>query len=517
MVPNDLTGFSVEQLRGFATAVRLQIDEVKPQAKGDAEKLNTLEGLLDERDRLNTAIDAALAADAGEAEAEAAVAADAEPVTEVATEEAASTEVAATEEDPEAKVDEAVASAQMGGGQGPRVVREPTRSNRGDIRKFVQGMQGRVTAPVRNSFATINRETNHRINGGNASAELVAAAVADRLSGADKTAAGCFCGPDDARNEICEALVTDRPFSDTLPSATVNGDFRFIRQIDLADALTGVTEWTCADQALVDPEDIATWKPCFELDCEAEVTSDTYAVPACATFTTQQLIGNPVLIDNLQHVMEVAYNKTAELLAYNRVVAQASQYNYGQVLTGYGASAQTLGAVGWALELIRRKFRDTKGYYLTLPAGIRERILADGQIRGMDDYRTWNDFLERVTALGVDRVVELIDEIGTPAAAIVAPGGPPVAAPQHPNLNQVLLYRPDNFLLGLNPEVDLGVTRSPELARQNKLQWFTESFESVTRICIDPTIALNVNLCQSGIRPALGTGTACADGPDYEV
>lgn len=509
MIPKDLAPFSIEQLRGFQSAVKLAIADAKADAKGDPDKLATLEGLLDERERLDAAIAAVLNTDGEAAEDEAS-----DPVVEGDDAEATEDDDAADGEgaddaadDTEAAVDDAIASAALGGGTGPRVKSEPNRSQAGDIRKFLQSaMGGNVANEHRLSFSTLQRETNFRVKDGADASEAIRQAREGRRAGTDKTAAGCFCGPDDARNEICTSLVTDRPFCDTLPTITANGDYRFIRQ------LTGpvLEPWLCADQDLVDPEVISTWKPCFELDCPPEVVSETYAIPACATFTTQQLIGNPQLIDNLVHVMQVAYNRAAELECYQRVVNESTCYNYGlHATSGYGASAQIIAAVAWAFELMRQNFRDTKGYFLALPAGTRERVLADGLVRGIDDYRAWDDLLTRLEALGVENVIELLDPIGA-VTPLAAPGGVCVAAPAHELVRQLLLYRPDNFILGLNPEIDLGVTRSPELARQNKLQWFIESFESVERVCIDPNIVLNVPLCLSGIRPALGEGTDCA-------
>ncbi len=230
---------------------------------------------------------------------------------------------------------------------------------------------------------------------------------------------------------------------------------------------------------------------------------------AAARFNTQQMIGNPALIDNLEHVMQVAYNRVAELLLYGKLLDNASLYNWALTTpVGYGASAQLIGAVGWAIELIRQNVRDIKEYTLVLPPGVKERITTDGMIRATDDYRTWDDVQQRIADLGINKVVELLDPIGT-VTAVATEGAGAVSATAHALSRQVLLYKPEDFILGLNPEVDLGVMRSPELARMNKLQWFTESFESVEKVGIEPTIAMNLNLCPSGVRPAFGEGTIC--------
>ena len=516
MVPKDLTGFSVEQLRGFATAVRLELAAIKvARADGSftVEQLPTFEALVDDQDRLYDAIQAAV--DGAEADAAAE-----EAVTEAVagdTEEKPEEEVAPVV-DAEAVVDEAVASAAMGGGQGPRVTREEAKNANGDMRRFVRNMiNGNCSSEERHSFSTMRRETNHIVREGGDASDAIVAARKDRLAGTDKTAAGCFCGPDDAINTIKQSGETVRPFSDTLPTITASGDVRYVREIATADALAGVTEWTCADQDSVDPDDSATWKPCFELDCSPEQTSAMYAVSACASFSTQQLIGNPALIANLEHVMGVAFSKTAELLVYNRTLALASQYDFtGYPTSGYGASAELLSAVGWAIELIKANLRETNPRYtLALPAGLLTRVLTDGVIRGFNEYRDESDLLDRLNTLGVANVVELADEVtGVPAPLAhpvpVAPGGPIVAAPAQPLIQQLLLYRPEDFVLGVGPNIDLGATRSPELARQNKLQWFTEGFEFVEKVGTAPTIAIQAPFCASGVRPALGEGIDCS-------
>lgn len=516
MVPKDLTGFSVEQLRGFATAVRLQLAELKA-ARADGsftvEQLPAFEALVDDQDRLYDAIQAAAEGDDAEAAVEEAVA----DAPKAEGDDEAPAEEAAPAADAETVVDEAVASMQLGGGSGPRVTRDESNKVNGDMSRFIRNMvNGNCSAEERHSFSTMRRETNHIVRQGGQADEAIRAARVSRADGTDRTAAGCFCGPDDAINTIKESGETVRPFSDTLPTITATGDVRYVREIDLADALTGVTEWTCADQGTVDPDDSATWKPCFELDCSPEQTSAMYAVSACASFSTQQLIGNPALISNLEHVMQVAFSKTAELLVYNRVLALSSQYDFtGYPTSGYGASAELLSAVGWALELIKANLRETSpNYTLALPAGLLTRVLTDGVIRGFNEYRDESDLLDRLSTLGIKNVVELADEItGVPAPLAhpvpVAPGGPIAVAPAQPVVQQLLIYRQEDFVLGVGPNIDLGATRSPELARQNKLQWFTEGFEFVEKVGTAPTIAIQAPFCASGIRPALGEGVDC--------
>ena len=514
MIPTDLTGFTVEQLRGFAKANDQRIDALRADARGDAEKLAAIEEALDSGKRLDVAIAEALEAEGAEDAVTEAVADGGEGDAAADGDDAEGEGEGDGEAvDPDAAAGEAVASAKLGAGDKPREARPHIQTfEPNDVRAFLRGTQAqRLREGQRVSFASLRRETNHVATRGADITELLPSIIGDRAKGEDRTAAGCFCGPDDARSEIHRSLVSDRPLSDTLPTVT-GGDFRFIRQIDLDTAAAGTTVWDCDDQAAFDPETIATWKPCFVLDCENEVTSQLYAVPACAKFNTQAMIGNPNLIANLEHVMGVAYNRTAELQVYAQLLGQASQYNYNAFapLVGYGAAAKLIKAAGWAMEKIRANHRDTQGYTLAIPAGLRERVLADEFVRGFPSgIETWGDLLARLGELGVDRVVELLD----PTAAVTAfeaPGGPPVAAPANTLAQTLLLYRPDNFLLGLGGEIDMGVVASgPDELRQNTMTWFTESFESVTRIGIQPTVAITGDFCDSGIRPALGEGYIC--------
>src|SRR5690606_11572813 len=161
-------------------------------------------------------------------------------------------------------------------------------------------------------------------------------------------------------------------------------------------------------------------------------------------------------------VMMVAYNKVAELLVYNAVKALASQYTFGLPSAGYGAGAQLIAAVGWWMELVRPTLRESDpAYTLTIPAAPKERIITDGMPLGArDPDETWATVTSRLAELGVTRVVELVDEItGVPAplahATPVAPGGPFVAAPAHPVVQEIMLYRPEDLLLGMAPELDL--------------------------------------------------------------
>lgn len=519
MIPKDLTGFSTEQLRGFATATDQRIAELRSEGLDTPEKIADVEAALDTRDRVQTALNAALEAEAGDAAADDAVAGgdggegeggegddDAEGEGD-----GEGDGEGEGDADAEAAANEAVASAQMGGGDGPLRSPHIRTMEPADVRSFLNGMQnGGIRPGTRVNFATMNRKTNFEVRHNGDITSQIEEIVKARQDGTDRTAAGCYCGPDEARTQIAQSLIATRPLSDTLPTVT-GGDFRFIRQIDLADALTGTRVWECDDQADVDPSSIGTWKPCFSLDCQTEVVSETYAVPACASFDTQAMIGNPNLIANLEHVMGVAYNLTAELEVYARLIAQASQYDIDNLFlnTGYGAAAKLLGSVGWAMEKIRANHRDVLPYDLVLPAGFRERLITDSIIRGMDDDKLWEDILVRLRQLGVDNVIELVD----PTAAVtefVTPGGPAVPAPPNTLEQTVLLYRRDNFLLGVGPTIDMGVVAaSIDELRQNRMNWFVETHESVTRIGVQPTVALTGEFCASGIRPALGEGTVC--------
>ncbi len=71
------------------------------------------------------------------------------------------------------------------------------------------------------SFTTMLRETNTRVRDGANANDAIREAQAARSAGTDKTAAGAFCGPDDARMEIAYSGQTNRPLSDTLPTITV--------------------------------------------------------------------------------------------------------------------------------------------------------------------------------------------------------------------------------------------------------------------------------------------------------
>lgn len=533
MIPNDLSVFSIEQLRGFLAAVKEQLTAVPAQEDLTAEqRVESREKLADDRDRLTAAIEtkldaesaeAAVDAAAGEPDPDAAADGDDEPELDEDGNPIVKPDAAAEGDAAEGAVDDAVAAATMGGGAtAPAATRDEARKAGGDMRKFIRRLgNGNVSTEERHSFSAMRRETKHVVREGALASDDIRAAITSRADGSDKTAAGCFCGPDDAVNTIKESGETVRPISDTLPTLTVSGDIRYIRELDLVDALTGVTQWTCTDQDAVDPSDIATWKPCFELDCQPEQTSGLYAVSACASFTTQQFIGNPALVANLEHVMEVAYNKTAELLVYQRLRDLASKYTFGYDLAGYGAEAQLIAAVGWALELVKANLRESDpNYTLAIPAGLKQRILTDAFLVGAKQGdETWAEVVAKIQELGVRNVVELVDEIvcspdgpvahATPAAAVDGCDGTYIAAPAHPVEQEILLYRPEDFVLGVAPEIDLGVTRSPELARQNKLQWFVESFEFVEKIGNAPAIDLVVPFCASGVRPALGTGEDC--------
>lgn len=340
------------------------------------------------------------------------------------------------------------------------------------------------------------------------------------------TAAACFCGPDEAVKEIAAIGDDARPVQGVFNTVPVSGRFNYLKSLGIADVATGTTIWECADQEGIDPADPATFKPCVDLDCQADVTVEPYTVPACGLISKHTQLSNGQLVDNFIRTLGVAHSRTAEVKLLDELVAASRVFDVDAGALGTASLLNTVEFIG--SQLIAPAFyanRVTRdGYIALVPLGTLEAIVADQHLRGGgQEAASRADILQSIQeSLGVDRVEVILDvhtaaqAAYTSAVAALPAVGTPTAWVQGTNnvaSHPVYILRPDSFRAGMGEVVEAGFQTDSELTRRNQVQYFAESIEFLEKIGSEESFVLNVTGCPSGVATAPAAAPACVPAP----
>ncbi len=337
------------------------------------------------------------------------------------------------------------------------------------------------------------------------------------LQKAAKTAAGGFCGPGDTIKDVVQVGTATRPVEALFQRMPIEGEFRYIRGVSLADVLAGATSWSEEADLAVDPTDDTTWKPCVDMACSEDIPAEVYAVAFCGSFGTFQNFSNPALVQDFLRVGGIAYARVAEAELLRRLFEQSIQWTYDAdaVLSGYGAVAALIDAVWTTLgDALYAGRLDLATYTLILPPGLLALLNIDNALRGF--VNPDGVALNLSSRLGGMRVVEALDvQTGSALAPATLPaaGGPPAALTSLRDEFDIYIIPTGDFALGQAPLVDVGVQRDSTLVRQNRAQYFVEGIESLEKLGNSPSFAVTVsNFCANGARAGLATPRDCGIG-----
>lgn len=329
-----------------------------------------------------------------------------------------------------------------------------------------------------------------------------------------------ICDPLDIIREIPDCTQATTPFQDSLPSRPASRlGFQFTPSMSINDMAAGMTTWTDANQAAVDPANPATWKPCVFVDCPTASPVRAKAIPACFTFDNTLDMSNPERVRDAMLKMSAlrARNTTAYLLDIANGLAHHYDYD-----GPYGAMPSFIGAVLSILPQgeYAERLDDGTPYVLYTPPGLLEALVIDrdsvGYLSDVVRGQATTFIEQECAAAGWNVSVVDIDDVAVGQAAPFAPlNGLGVAnRTALPGLGgkfQVQLLAPEAALYFSTGDINYGIERSPELNRQNRAQFFAEEYVGLAKHGCHPWYTLHVDLCENGARAGLVTPLDCAD------
>lgn len=318
------------------------------------------------------------------------------------------------------------------------------------------------------------------------------------------TAAGCFCGPDELIRLTGVVGRRGRPFAGMFPTIPINGGFRAMPDLAFnvdTGLRSGVTQWTCADQALVDANDPDTWKPCAEIACFTEETYEPYAVAACVTVERFHRWAHPEQIDAWINLLGIEYDSLAETLLIDQVEAEAGTPltvgAAGGLMEDHSLVAKIIYALGSLSYAMGYQFREgqgvLEGYTLSVPVGMAEALYADEKLRGFPSGLNSKEAIVSMIEQGSGvRMVERLDESTSRKAAAAAT----VAAlnaggaidgnttPLLPPTFRMYLIPLEGYVHGEGTIVGADWHVDDALLRQNRMRYFLENVEILANLSV---------------------------------
>jgi len=319
-----------------------------------------------------------------------------------------------------------------------------------------------------------------------------------------------ICEPLDIIRDIPN-ISTDRdPFGASLPSRPAGRlGFQFTQPWSIEDTSAGiVTGWTDVEQELVDPDDPSTWKPCVHISCLSPQSVTASAVAACASFDVTTEMSSPEAVQNFMAKLDALRVRNRTIMLLGIVDNIASMNGGANTDTGiYGTWPAVVSAITrWLDKAVYQERLDVEEYTVYLPPGLVGSLVIDRASRAyvQDEERAARraeavQLLASIT--GVGEVVELLDDVTNPYGGAMANG----VLPAEPSVNTLRLIPAAEALYFSTGQISTGIESDPQLARQNRRQWFEEEFVGLTRHGSSPWGTIDLTTCESGGRAGLIT------------
>lgn len=342
-------------------------------------------------------------------------------------------------------------------------------------------------------------------------------ALARRAAAAPRQ--GAICGPLDIIRDIPDSFSAASPVADIFPSRPAGRlGFQFTPPIDLAAVLNAVAVWTEEDQAAVDPDDSSTWKPCVEVPCQEVETCKVEAITGCLTFDNTTEMSAPETIGTFQNALRAQRARVKDGFLLQHLDALSSAYTAGDAAEAYGAMPAVIEVCNTLIaQVVYANRIDQPNYTLILDPATVALLRIDMSNRGfgmpdVEDVVGWVlDHTEGITQVvpALDASLEG-DEPGLPFIGLNPPGDPADELPVLNGEHRLRFIDPAAALYAETGEQNAGVSRSPEMMRQNKAQYFIEEYLMLCKHGSEPWAYVDVNLCADGARAGAIEPHRCA-------
>ncbi len=396
-------------------------------------------------------------------------------------------------------------------------IADKVKSDLRPVREVVRAYVASV--PAFEDMGDIGQELLSTANGAQRNDALIREAVeafnarrAERLGRpAVKTAA--ICDPLDIIREIPDYVSQADPLSGAFPSRGITRlGFNFTPAVSLAAVAEGTQfGWDDTDQASVDPTDPDTWKPCLDATCPSPCTITAVASTGCLTFDVTTEMSNPERIRDLMSKLTALRIRDRTIGLLDLMDGLSVDFTH----TGdYSLMPDAIYAIGKVLpRLVYAERLDAEDYTLFLPPGFAESLVID--INGKE-FATSEELGQQAAAaarhigdvFGLE-VIRLRDETDALFDALPAVATP-TALDDGPCAWPLRLIHTPSALYGSTGVIDTGIQSDPQLARQNKRQWFQEEFVLLTKHGSPPWAKITLTSASSGSRAAASTKLTCS-------
>ena len=311
-------------------------------------------------------------------------------------------------------------------------------------------------------------------------------------------ASGAFCTPQTPLYDFFTLAVRQSPVEDSLPVVQApRGGIRFITPPDNRElAFDGVA---ITDEADIDPEDDATWKPCVRVDCPDVEEEFVTGVSQCVTFGNLNYKTFPEQVEAFLEDVGIAFASTKETY-YLDAIHGASTAVTG-VDTGYGAIRDHVYNLALAATAYRKRNGMRRGATLRIyepdwlmdlikvdmamdaSLGLNFMSIQDSQVE--DLYRAW----------GLDVVWYNDAATGTGQKWSI----PQIAGAINPfpGTAQSYIFAPGTFVKLDGGTFDAGLVRDSTLNRTNDVQLFMEEWIGMAKLGLE-SVRLIDDLCANG-------------------
>lgn len=316
------------------------------------------------------------------------------------------------------------------------------------------------------------------------------------------SAAGGCCSLADPIRENPVLSSTARPIRDSLPTmGAPHGAVDFFPAMCLDGS---IEPWTCEDDALVDPANEATWKPCVDLECEEKQTVNVYGIPVCATVGNFQQRFAPEQWEAKLRVLSALQARAAEIALFNAMRLGVSTTHTGQ------ASGSTYVNVLNTISLAAATIRQDQRYldvmlHVWLPDWIRQAIRADLRTRKTGDQADSVEATDAALASALaDEGVNVTYSPDVNPIEEESPGQVDGPLTPYPGTASGVIAPEGHFSFLDGGTLDFGTEiRDHDLNRQNKLSAFAESFEGLlARGCNAKALDIPIEDCDTVPCPA---------------